>query len=273
MKSFLRFALASMLILATFPSQSVAETNHPTRGSDEITLKVPPSIITLEGNGASPLLAQIDTVEGIRDDQRQALKELIGFLPAACSEKIRTLTIRYDHPASRGLAGKDTVIVSGNVSIAEFRALLAHEMFGHLVDLGCLTGTAASGDSVFPDGNTPTYADDPSVLFYQISWSSPKTLRADATARDFVSGYAFKADVFEDEAETVAFYFLHKAEFERMARANPALARKLQWVETYVFPNVESYAWSDYRWRASAIPWDVTKLPYEWYPPREIAVR
>jgi hypothetical protein len=198
--------------------------------------------------------------------QAQILAELEGFLPASCAQKTRNIFVRYDRPERRGLAGKTTVIVSGSLPLQEFRAVLVHELLGHVNDLGCLEGTPKSGASAFRDGNEVIFNDDPSTAFYAISWTAAKQKREDSLDRDFVSGYA-KADAFEDVAESVAFYVLHREEFRRRAEENPVLARKLAWVETYALPSAQSYALSTYVWDARNIPWDITLLPYVWMGP------
>jgi hypothetical protein len=139
------------------------------------------------------------------------------------------------------------------------------------VDLGCLQGTAHSGTSAFSDGSQPIYVDDPSVQFYSISWVSSKMRKQDSRTGDFVTGYAHDGDAFEDEAESVTFYILHREEFRRMAAANPVLAAKLRWIETFAFPHAENVALSDYHWRATTIPWDATKLPYTWIGQKALA--
>jgi hypothetical protein len=217
----------------------------------------------MTAKGQESLLERVAKDQTIHPEHRGAIAEILSQFPTSCVNKIRNFYVRYDNPPERGLAGKDTVILSGNVTMPEFRALLVHEM-GHVTDLGCLTGTAAKGQSAFRDGGDLIFQDDPSVLFYTLSWTGPKTKHADVTADDFVSGYAHTSDAFEDVAESVTFAFFHHNEFQRMAKNNPVLEKKLLWIDTYVFPNRETFTRSSYHWTASAIPWDVTKLPYEW---------
>jgi hypothetical protein len=186
------------------------------------------------------------------------------MLPPTCLDHLKNFYVRYDNPSDRGLAGKDTAIISGNVPDDEFRALLFHEVFGHVVDLGCLQGTPSTGKSEFRDGNDPIYRNDPSLSFYRISWNSAGIRKQNAKRDDFVSGYAYEADPFEDLAESVTFYALHRSEFETIASGNAALKQKFQWIQKYVFPNHSPLVSSTFAWDAEDIPWDTTKLPYRW---------
>lgn len=209
------------------------------------------------------LTSLVASSPAILPGQRVIINEILRLLPAPCQDKIQSFYVRYDNPAERGLAGKDTVMVSGNVPDKEFRALLVHEIFGHIEDLGCLQGTAKAGPTAFWDGRDAIYNDDPSVQFYGISWVAANRRRSTSSDEDFVSGYA-RSDAFEDEAESAAFYFFHREEFRRMAASNPALAKKYAWLQANVFPQMPVYARSPSVWSANNIPWDVTKLPYEW---------
>lgn len=256
----LRSVLAIVALTAFLPI-SIAQNPLPARGKGAAPVRnTIVSVVTKEQDSTLERIAQ-DT--SIHPEHREAIEDVLSQFPSSCVSKIRNFYVRYDHPQERGLAGKDTVILSGNVKMEEFRALLVHEM-GHVTDLGCLAGTVAKGQSAFRDGGDLIFKDDPSVFFYMLSWTGEKTKRADAASGDFVSGYANTSDTFEDVAESVTFAFFHRDEFRRMAKDNPVLEKKLAWIDTYVFPKRETVAFSAYRWSASAIPWDTTKLPYVW---------
>jgi hypothetical protein len=194
---------------------------------------------------------------------RQILASILGLLPSPCSARLQNLVVRYDHPAQRGLAGKSTVILSGNVSDEEFRALAVHEILGHFHELGCLDGTKQSVVSAYKDGDEPVKADDPSALFYAISWKDATTPRDDAASGDFVSGYALKGDAFEDLAETVVAYVLHHDALQELARTNDIIDAKLRWMQRYMPLAVRNVATGTYAY-AEKRPWDMTKLAYEW---------
>ena len=258
-------ALSPLLSIAMLMPQSVAQSRNAARETPTSSVQPGQGIVTITRSSTSASLAEmVRSNEQIHPSQRIIISDLLGMLPTSCQDHIQNFYVRYDTPVSRGLAGKDSVIVSGNVPDKEFRALLVHEIFGHVVDLGCLQGTPAAGTSVYWDGDDPVYANDPSMTFYTISWSAAKQRRKDSKESDFVTGYASSADAFEDLAESVTFYFFHREEFRRMGRENPVLGRKFAWIQTYVFPNMAVYARSMPVWNSRNIPWDATKLPYEW---------
>ncbi|MDD3897189.1 MAG: hypothetical protein PHU04_05150 [Candidatus Peribacteraceae bacterium] len=209
--------------------------------------------------------------ENIELKHKQIADEVLRLMPTECVKTLRNFYVRYNNPAQRGLAGKNTLILSGNVPDAEFRALLIHEL-GHVFDLSdataCLGGTSASGKSRFRDGNDLMFNDDPSVDFYSISWANEKTKRADARAEDFVTGYA-ATDTFEDLAESFAYFALQNGTFRERAKSNTALAEKYQWLSAQ-FPGIERNAVGQSQWNGT-VPWDATKLAYDWQPNAYIA--
>lgn len=208
----------------------------------------------------SPLLAIVDH-EDIRPADRLLLDKTFKALPALCRDNITNFYVNYAKNAPRGLSGAGgTMMISGNESADIKRALVTHEC-GHIVDLAALVGTPDSGKTAFYDGKQPIYANDPSVSFYSISWTSANQKKKGVRDADFVSGYA-KTDVFEDFGESFAFYAFHRQEFARLAQRNPALAAKYNWLATNVFQDSPLLATSTYK--RTGLAWDVTKLPYDW---------
>ncbi len=265
MKTRFLFSIAiSLLLSATlFLPRSVARSTDFARSSTH-PAATPVAIVTIVRTPSDPpLSALIAKQTAIPSQQRAIIEQILSLLPAGCEDSIRNFYVRYDNPSNRGLAGKDTIIVSGSVPNNEFRALLVHEILGHVADLGCIQGTPSSGASAFMDGTTPIFKNDPSTLFYQISWRTSKERKTDSQGDDFVSGYA-ASDPFEDEAESATFFLLHRDTFAKMAKTNPALAQKYLWLQNYLFGSLPSYARSTYVWNSSDIPWDTTKLPYQW---------
>ncbi|MDD4319267.1 MAG: hypothetical protein PHW10_03005 [Candidatus Peribacteraceae bacterium] len=261
----LRFSLASLLVAASLPAQSVAQMLPAARETAGNGVSVKNAIVAVVRSQRGTSLADlIEEAEDIRPEHRAIISEILRFVPVACRNRIKNFYVRYDDPKERGLAGKDTLIISGNLPPEEFRAVLVHELLGHVTDLGCLTGTPESGASAYKDGNERIYENDPSVLFYRLSWASATERKSGLRTRDFVSGYAHDADAFEDLAESVTFYFFHREEFRRMAKTNRILAAKFHWIETYVFPAGNTPSLSAYQWDRNAIPWDATKLAYVW---------
>lgn len=194
----------------------------------------------------------------IRADHKTLLSQTLRALPKQCQTTLRNLYVRYDRPKQRGLAGKGTIILSGNVRDAELRALFIHE-FGHITDLGCLTGTPDSGISAFRDGPETIFRNDTSTDFYGISWLQETTRKPESSPEDFVSGYAAK-DAFEDFAETFAYFALQPEAFRARAEANGALRQKWEWMQANIFQDHAPFA-SGKPWDGS-LPWDVTKLRY-----------
>lgn len=212
-----------------------------------------------------PLLPVVDQ-DDIKDHHRKIADEVLRSLPEQCRGNLKNFYVRYDNPESRGLGGKDTIILSGNVPLDEFRALLIHEL-GHVFDLNqnvdCLGGSPSAGASEFRDGKDIVYNDDPSLEFYRISWVAPKVQKSTANPEDFVSGYA-AWDVFEDFAESLTYFVLHNDAFRQRAQTNEVLAAKYAWFQRHLFPQTPSLATGYAPWR-NDVPWDITKLPYDWH--------
>lgn len=201
--------------------------------------------------------------DDILPKHRELANRALTSLPERCWHTLENFYVRYDNPKSRGLAGADTMILSGNVPDKEFYALFMHEI-GHVFDLNqdptCLGGTVAAGRSEFNDGNQPMYNDDVSLEFYRISWLNETTRKPEATAADFVSGYAAH-DVFEDFAESHTFFVLHNEEFAKLAQTNTALRAKYTFFATHLYPGGITVANSEYSNQPER-PWDTTKLPF-----------
>jgi|GEM_PF-571897 len=183
-------------------------------------------------------------------------------LPETCRDTLQNFYVRYQKPENRGLAGKSVMILDGTVPDEEFRALFVHES-GHNWDLGCLTGSADSGKSSFSDGDEAIYKNDPSLGFYQISWLTSEVQRSDTRNEDFVSGYA-SYNIFEDFAESFAYFVLQNDAFAKRAQDNVALARKYIWLRDVLFQgNIPQIASGKSVWKGK-VPWDITKLEYVW---------
>lgn len=188
--------------------------------------------------------------------------EAVKQIPKKCQGTLKHFHVRYDNPNHRGLGGKSTMILTGHAPDPEYRALFFHE-YGHVLDLGCLVGSIRSGETRFLDGNEMMYQDDPSVSFYQISWSDAKTMKPGQTRQDFVSGYAM-SDVYEDFAESFTYYALHRETFRQRAAQNSTLATKYRWFQTYL-PEFDAVGKYGHKWDGT-VPWDTTRLEYEWAP-------
>ena len=220
---------------------------------------------------AQTLLPVVDQ-EDIKMEHRIMSDEVLRLMPKRCRDVLHNFYVRYDNPKNRGLAGKNTLIISGTVPRQEFRALLIHEL-GHVFDLSgeqaCLSVTKESGYSTFRDGSELFYWNDPSVAFYQISWINEKTKRYQVKSEDFVTGYA-SWDPFEDFAESFAYFLLQNETFRKRALTNTAMAAKYKWFQTYLFPEDMHIATGKNSWNG-IVPWDATKLAYSWHPQKPIA--
>lgn len=217
---------------------------------------------------STELLAVVNQPE-IKLEQRKIADEVLRNMPEKCRDTLQSFYVRYDHPEHRGLAGKSVMVLDGSVPDDEFRALFIHE-FGHVLDLGCHIGNMNKGESRFVDGKDVIYADDPSLGFYQISWITSTTQRSDAKPEDFVSGYA-SYDVFEDFAETFAYYVLQNEAFQKRAQTNAVMKAKYDWLSENVFNGQPSLATGKSEWTGS-VPWDVTKLEYSWNLTQKVAL-
>jgi hypothetical protein len=204
----------------------------------------------------SKILPAVDKND-IKPNHRTLADMVLRSLPSRCRNNLKNFYVRYDNPTSRGLGGKSTIILDGTVPDAEFIALLVHEC-GHVIHSN-LQGNPASGTSAYRDGKLAYYNDSPIVSFMSLSWETENILREDAAPNRFFSGYA-QSDAHEDFSETFAAYVLLPEYAASMAKSNPILAAKLQWMKENL-PLEKTIAATTYAWDGE-IPWDVTKLPY-----------
>lgn len=217
-----------------------------------------PDLPTSPSSDILPVLKQDD----IRPLDQILLNEVLRNMPEQCWDDLKSFYVRYDNSGPRGVAGKESVVMQrSNINDQEFRALFVHE-FGHVLDLGCLQGNPSTGASEFKDGNDLMWNDDPSLLFYRISWVSHNVQKEGMKPEEFVTGYA-SWDVFEDLSESLVYYVFQRKAFEKRAQTNAKIAMKLAWIETYVFPGGKTIAEGTHQWTGE-VPWDSTKLAYTW---------
>ena len=216
------------------------------------------------------LLAAIAQADA-EDRHKQIANEVLMALPAKCRDTLKNFYVKYEKQKHRGLAGKSVLILDGTVPDEEFLALFVHES-GHNWDLGCLQGTQDAGKSSFSDGDEPIYKDDPSLGFYQISWITSSVQRSNSNPEDFVSGYA-SYDIFEDFAESFAYFVLQNEVFAARAQTNATIAKKYAWFRDVLFDGqVPQIATGKSIYKGKA-PWDVTKLKFVWHQDDVIAQR
>lgn len=230
--------------------------------SAEPTLHGSAPIVIRPKHRAAELLAVVQQPD-IRSNHQKLADTVLRALPQYCRENLQNLYVSYDASnTNRGLGGESTIFVTGLVPDKEFMALITHEC-GHVTDLGGLKGSMQSGMTEFFDGTTPIYSDDLSLRFYRISWANAKTRKTGSKDKDFPSGYAM-SDCFEDFAESFAFYALQEKEFARLAKTNVILAQKYAFMRDVVFAEVSPVGDGQFV-RRNTVPWDVTRLPYEWH--------
>ncbi len=222
--------------------------------------------VTVMAGTMAPAAAPADPLAALEspdiDAHHRALAQtLFSLLPVSCQSQLRAFYLEKFQNGDRGFAGRGVVILDPSVPDSEFLELGGHEILGHFFGLSCFPNDASHGLSPFSDGSVPVSAGNPTAAFYAISWKDDATRVPGAQPADFVSGYAYKAGPFEDFAESASYYVFHRKEFTERAKANAALAAKLQWFDTY-FPTHQLLGTGE-KWDG-AIPWDVTKLEYTW---------
>lgn len=182
----------------------------------------------------------------------------VEAIPCELLSGLEAIVIFDDLTKSRALAGAHALhLRSDFFSLPEAKNVLIHEL-GHIADLSGLKSATYDETSSFYDGNIPVYADDPSLLFYTISWKNTFHRHANARREDFVSGYAF-TNPFEDFAESFLFYIAHANTFRAYAEKNPVLAAKYDFFKTYVFDGVE-FNTGEVPTDLYARNWDATKM-------------
>ena len=151
------------------------------------------------------------------------------------------------------------MMITGNESAAVKRALVTHEC-GHIVDLAALVGTPDSGKTAYFDGKQPIYANDPSIGFYAISWTSASQKKRDPATK---TSYRVtpKPICSRISAESFAFYVFHQQEFLRLAQRNPALAAKYARLAEHVFQNTPVLATSTYK--RTQLAWGCDQAPVQ----------
>lgn len=222
-------------------------------------------VVVTPKHRAAALLPVVEQKD-IQGKHQLLADQVLRALPPTCRNSLKNFYVTYDpNSSTRGLGGESTIIVTGNVPDREFMALIIHEC-GHVVDLGGLQGKDQTRRTAFFDGTTQIYGDDASVAFYQISWLTPTVKKTNAKENDFVSGYAM-TDPFEDFSETFAYYALQQKEFAKLAKTNPVLRAKYNFMAKVVFHGNQAVGDGKHE-RAGRAPWDVTKLPYIWHAKR-----
>ena len=187
-------------------------------------------------------------------------------IPCELLKSLRKVEVFEDpkHIFPRAMAnGRILKIRSDAIDEPEFIKVLIHEL-GHVVDLGGLKSKNFLKKSPYKDGKKIIYADDKSVLFYEISWINESEKRPEISDLDFVGGYASN-DMFEDYAESFLMYLEHGNEFRMLAKTNFILSQKYQFFREEVFQGKEFSTGESFEEiqelaEKKERPWDITKL-------------
>jgi hypothetical protein len=207
--------------------------------------------------------ANVNTITPEAEHCKALVYRTLSSLPKEPVNKLKNLTLIFSDTARRGLGGGSTILLRcRNVTDEELVGVLVHEM-GHIMDTGVLIGSAAAKETTFKDGATPIYENDTSSTFYKLSFNNAATLKNSAADSDFVSGYA-KSDVFEDFAETYAYYVLHGDEFRKLINTNKTLNSKYFFMKYFVFGGKE-FINGDANFNGNTFErnYDVTILSYD----------
>jgi len=196
----------------------------------------------------------------LRQLQERQIEAFLAQLPAQHVQTVTRLVLDYNQKAHRGLAGGGTLILRAvNMTLKERQAVLIHEL-AHNVDYGFLVSSSGV-ESGFYDGTLPIYEGDPSLEFYRLSWVLPGQKHASSRPSDFVSGYA-ATNVFEDFAESYAYYILHNKNFRSLALKNAVLRAKYDFLKTRVFGG-KTFDTGFFTPSIFTRPWDITVLDYD----------
>lgn len=198
-------------------------------------------IITVKNKGVVP-----HTLNPLHVTQ---LTTALSTMPQGFDQRLRTIYVVYGDPKMRrGMSGVGVVFMKGEES--DFFRVLVHE-FGHIWDLHREVGNGTK--SVFYDGSYRLFNEDPSVTYYQQSWSNSHE-RSVNDKLAFASSYGY-TDPFEDFAEAYALYVLQGDSFRAWKNEHGVLARKYEFLFD-VF-NYKTFRSSQ---KYSTRPYDVTML-------------
>lgn len=117
------------------------------------------------------------------------------------------------------IRGGDMKLSANIARDAEFIQLFTHEL-GHFVDIMLLRGSQ--------------FSEDPSKVFYRISWQDVKVKHPSSKMSDFISGYS-ATNQYEDFAEAFVWYVFHNEDFRTRAMKNEILRQKYLFFADYVF--------------------------------------
>ncbi len=189
---------------------------------------------------------------------------IASWLPSVV-DTLRTITINSDGWERRWGATRNTIVLNTSLidTFSEFFDVFTHELW-HIVDLWVIQGVSRNKDQKFTEfGRVVFAADDPSLSYYNLSWTSESTRYFQSRSEDFCSGYGM-TNPFEDFAECFNLYMNHNAYFRAIAEDNDILKQKYNFLANilngwYLFTSQEDVrlAQNKRTWRR---PRDTTRM-------------
>lgn len=181
-------------------------------------------------------------------------------LPPQCKKYVRSLTIQKQQGQYGGFTDTyGNMWIAGDLNEQQLRALVMHEC-GHVIDFFSLTGTPRGTSSPFTIRTLSTFADDPSLEFYTLSWSNPQKKLPKSKLDDFVSVYAQK-DPIEDFAETYVYYLIHRKAFEERLPRSTVLRAKYNYMKKLLGTDIAIAKGNNWN---NLIPGSVPGVDYAW---------
>jgi hypothetical protein len=160
--------------------------------------------------------------------------------PERYRNSLQDMTFSCEINGPRGWGGNNTIIINTAhlMNAAKFQGLFVHEM-GHVSSdtVGASANSAAQA-TAYSDPIAKITEDNKNLALFELSWIGFNTMRTDAIAADFVSGYA-QTNVHEDLAESVAAYVTYGANFKYETASNVVLAAKYDFIKNIFFDGQE----------------------------------
>ena len=141
--------------------------------------------------------------------------------------QLKKVNLSSEYWATRWTADRNSVSIKlwAVKSYVEYLWLISHELW-HVVDLGVIKWYSSEKDPNYTEFWNKVFAiDDPSLLYYSLSWDSETVRKSTATKEDFCSGYGM-TDPFEDFAECHNMYLNHNDIFKKRAKQNEIMKQK-----------------------------------------------
>jgi len=191
---------------------------------------------------SSKICSKTDFIWDFLDQEKilylQDIKKVTNFIDTnnvvsqSFTDKLKILEINKEGGV-RWYATRDTVVlnVSNLEDPSEFSQLSTHE-FGHIFDLWFLQWNTKQKNSNFTEFKKSVFANnDPSLLYYAISWKWESIRKAEAKQKQFCSSYGM-SNPFEDFAECYNLYINHNAMFKNIAIKDQNLTKKYNFIAT-----------------------------------------